>query len=98
MTPPEASRPPVIETVRRWVWSGRLDARREGGHLLMARTDVEAFAARGGSAVISLARWAQSARTARDGAGDTRPGPTAADLVLEDRARRSGPAGNRGGR
>jgi len=84
------------ETVRRWVWSGRLVARREGGRLLVARDDVEALA-RHQPAVLTLVQWAERARIAR---GTVRPGSgrTAADLVIEDRAARSGAQVARAGR
>ena len=76
------------ETVRRWVWSGRIGARREGGRLLVARGDVEALA--GAGRTLSLAAWAEQARNARKGAGADGSRATAADLVIEDRAGRSG--------
>src|SRR5438445_645163 len=34
----------TTETIRRWVWSGRLPARKRGNRLVMARKDVEALA------------------------------------------------------
>lgn len=75
------------ETVRRWVWSGRLAAQRRGRRILVSRRDVEALAgvgARGGP--MSLGEWAQRAQTSRAPAG---LGVSAAELVLEDRAQRS---------
>jgi len=77
------------ETVRRWVWSGRLAARREGNRLLMARADVEAIAAREGRTLTSLATWAVRARAAREATGARASGSSAAELVIEDRAQRS---------
>jgi excisionase family DNA binding protein len=78
------------ETVRRWVWSGRLAARKQGNRLLMARADVEALAKSEGRAVTSsLAAWADRARAARAAAGANGSGRSAADLVIEDRGRRS---------
>jgi excisionase family DNA binding protein len=71
------------ETVRRWVWSGRLASRRQGNRLLVARADVEALAGHLDRRVASLAAWAERAAAARGDAG------TAADLVIEDRNRRS---------
>jgi excisionase family DNA binding protein len=73
------------ETLRRWVWSGRLAARREGRRLLVARDDVERLA---GAGSRDLAGWAARARTLQSPAG----GRSAAELVLEDRAARSGDA------
>ena len=84
------------ETVRRWVWSGRLAARREGGRLVVARRDVEALAGRRAVA-MTLAEWAERARSAR-GVAKPGAGTSAADLVIEDRAQRSGPAATRAGR
>jgi excisionase family DNA binding protein len=75
------------ETVRRWVWSGRLAARRRGNRLLVARDDVEALAGDKARAVISLATWAERAATHDD--GETPRRRSAADLVIEDRAHRS---------
>lgn len=86
------------ETVRRWVWSGRLAAQRKGNRLLMARADVEAIAASEGTAPTSLAAWAKRARAAREEAGAGASGSSAAELVLEDRAQRSRPAEARAGR
>jgi excisionase family DNA binding protein len=75
------------ETIRRWVWSGRLQAERRGRQLLVAEADVRALAG-GSDDAISLADWARMARAVRTHAtGPTRR--TAADLVLADRARRS---------
>lgn len=76
------------ETVRRWVWSGRLAARRQGNRLLMARADVEAIA-NPNAAVIGLAEWADRASAARVAARANGSGLSAAELVLEDRAHRS---------
>ena len=73
------------ETIRRWVWSGRLAARHEGNRVLVARADLEAL--RGHADTLTLVAWAELARAAR---GATHgPGVTAADLVIEDRAQRS---------
>lgn len=76
------------ETVRRWVWSGRLAARRKGNRLLMARADVAALAIQRGT-VIGLAEWADRARAARQSAEAGGSGRSAAELVLEDRAYRA---------
>jgi excisionase family DNA binding protein len=86
------------ETVRRWVWSGRLPARRQGNRLLMARADVEAVAASEGNALTSLAAWADRARAARKTAGARVSGSSAAELVIEDRAQRSRAAEPHAGR
>jgi hypothetical protein len=78
------------ETVRRWVWSGRLAARKQGNRLLVARGDVLALV---GSAepdrpVPTLAEWAESVHRLRPSGVVT--GASAADLVLEDRQARQG--------
>jgi excisionase family DNA binding protein len=78
------------ETVRRWVWSGRLAARREGSRLLVARDDVAALAAeRGHIAPPSLAAWAERAQAALGGEGAREGRRSAADLVIEDRRERA---------
>lgn len=76
------------ETVRRWVWSGRLRARRQGNRLLVARNDVEALALSARRPLLTLAEWAERACAART-AGANGAGGSAADLLLEDRAHRS---------
>jgi hypothetical protein len=79
------------ETVRRWVWAGRLNARRHGGKLLVARRDVEDLV-RGTSATttLTLAEWVETVDGQRrvGALGDAGTAATAADLVLEDRGRR----------
>lgn len=77
------------ETVRRWIWSGRLSAMRQGNRLLMARAAVEELAS--GPAVEeppTLRQWAaQAQKQRRSGAlGEEREGTSAADVLLEDRA------------
>jgi excisionase family DNA binding protein len=79
------------ETVRRWVWSGRLSAERQGNRLLLARADVEAVAAGQGEALPSLAEWSDRAHAAREAAGARGCGTSAAQLVIEERAQRSRP-------
>lgn len=74
------------ETIRRWVWSGRLPASKHGNRLSVARDDLERVA---GSAPRSeLAAWAEevAAQKARGTQAEAR---SAADLVLADRRRRS---------
>jgi excisionase family DNA binding protein len=81
-----ASRTP--ETVRRWVWSGRLPAQRDGRRILVARDAVLRIA--GGEMAddrgLTLAEWAAELQ-----ADDSRSAQaqTASDLVLADRAERS---------
>lgn len=77
------------ETVRRWVWSGRLAAQRRGRRLLVARADVEALVGERTRSVVSLAEWAQRAQASPRHIGARHRARSAADLVLEDRAQRS---------
>jgi len=76
------------ETVRRWVWAGRLRAHKRGKRLFVLRGDVEALAGSRGAGLLSL-----SGRMA--GCGEKalrRPatGRSASGLVLADRRERSG--------
>ena len=70
----------TAETVRRWVWSGRVPAIRQGNRLFVARRDLEAL--QHDPPPITLSEWA---------AGIPRPSqteqatPTASTLVLADR-------------
>lgn len=73
------------ETVRRWVWAGRLTARRQGNRLLLARADLDALVRPDDEPALDLAAWA-ALLPASAGSGSG----TAADLVLEDRYRRAG--------
>jgi hypothetical protein len=75
------------ETIRRWVWSGQLPARREGRRLLVDRVALESFA-RTTDAAMGIAEWAEVVGAARQA---RHPGTrtTASDLVLEDRNHRS---------
>ena len=74
------------ETVRRWVWSGRLVARRHGNRLLVPREDVLRLSRGDRTGVASLRAWAaEAASMGRCG----NPGQSAADLVINDRRTRS---------
>ena len=84
------------ETIRRWVWAGRLVARRDGNRLLVARDDVRRLAAgaagaEAGTRSESLEEWAGEV-TAQQAGGA--PGASASDLVLADRAGRVERAGS----
>lgn len=77
------------ETIRRWVWSGRLHATKEGNRLLVPRDAVVAMGGpeapgEAGSSRPSLREWADRVRKGRTG----KRGATAADLVWGDRAGR----------
>jgi len=75
------------ETVRRWVWSGRLKARKAGRHLLVSRQDVEGLgAAAPFQSRMTLREWGELAQRVLN-----RPdtgGRSASDLVLEGRRER----------
>jgi hypothetical protein len=75
------------ETIRRWVWSGRLSARRRGRQLLVAGSDVCSLA--GVSTAIGFRQWADEARAWQASTAAAPSGRSAADLVIEDRATRS---------
>jgi excisionase family DNA binding protein len=77
------------ETVRRWVWSGRLQATKQGNRLYVSRTAVAALVGTNGESPErvrrpTLSEWASRATTSRAGT----PGASAADLVWDDRAGR----------
>jgi excisionase family DNA binding protein len=74
------------ETIRRWVWSGRLPASKRGNRLAVARDDLERVAGRASRS--DLAAWVDqvTARRVGEAQAETR---SAADLVLADRRRRS---------
>src|SRR3989449_11064734 len=74
------------ETVRRWVWSGRLRARKRGKRLFVLRSDLVALADVQGTKHLSLSEWrAMANRVLRR----SRTGRSASDLVLADRRQRS---------
>jgi excisionase family DNA binding protein len=74
------------ETIRRWVWSGRLPASKRGNRLTVARDDLERVASRASRS--DLMAWVDQveAQKAGEAPAETR---SAADLVLADRRRRS---------
>jgi excisionase family DNA binding protein len=77
------------ETIRRWVWSGRLPARRSGRKLLVDRGDVLRIAARGAAAALTLSDWRRLVlQRLRDSARGQEAPASAADLVLSDRRSR----------
>jgi excisionase family DNA binding protein len=74
------------ETVRRWVWSGKLESVKSGNKLFVAKASVLEEAGELATPELSLEQWA--ARLASDRRGRT--GRSARDLVAEDRERRAG--------
>ena len=76
------------ETVRRWIWSGRLPARRHGNKLLVKRGDLDdLIGLRRHDDRMTLADWVnQQSAVRRSGAlGRSSTGASAADLVVADR-------------
>jgi len=87
------------ETVRRWVWSGRVPSIRRGNRLLIARPALDAAAGRDGpgrnlggasagspgptASAPTLAAWAASLPSSRGTAGPS--ATTAADLISDER-------------
>jgi excisionase family DNA binding protein len=77
------------ETVRRWVWSGRLRAHKRGNKLLIARADLARLLDSSGSfGGLSLREWLAAIQ--ESGLKDGARRESAADLVLADRRARSG--------
>lgn len=80
------------ETVRRWIWSGRLSARKRGNVLYIAERDLAGIAAPAETYPPSdrptLASWLAEVDAWR--AASPGDGRSAADLVLADRVERAG--------
>ncbi|HEX5189025.1 MAG TPA: helix-turn-helix domain-containing protein [Streptosporangiaceae bacterium] len=84
------------ETIRRWIWSGRLPAVKRGtsyridvGHLAQVMVDVDTGAAKHAAPNQSMLDWLEE--TAKWKAGlkvKATPGVSAADLIIEDRRAR----------
>lgn len=68
------------ETVRRWVWSGKVSALRQGHRLLIPRADLDGSMKAPEEERLSLREWAASVPRA-----GSSPAPSASALVLEDR-------------
>lgn len=81
------------ETIRRWVWSGKVNAIKYGTKLLVPRVAVAPPAPSEPPHQLTLSEWiawSDGLRSARA----TGPGQSAADLILEDRDERGGRAGD----
>ena len=76
------------ETIRRWIWAGRLPTQRRGRRHVMRKDDVVALIGMADRPATTLAAWASMVRSAAGGAARER-GESAADLVFEDRRLRS---------
>ena len=82
------------ETIRRWIWSGRLAAQKRGNRLMVARQELQRIAA--GAHFPELSEWVKAidSRSGQKASGRAR---SAADLVLEDRRSRSAGEGRHAG-
>lgn len=79
------------ETIRRWIWAGKLPARKLGQSYHVREGDVDAVAARvplPRESTLTLGEWVAQVRTWRAG-NDVSPQAGAGQLVIEDRAQRS---------
>lgn len=82
------------ETIRRWIWTGRLPARKRGRGYRVSQVDLDAVAGgvpalrEAGKAGISLAEWVERVDTWRTHNG-VPPRGGAGQLVIEDRAARA---------
>jgi excisionase family DNA binding protein len=74
------------ETVRRWVWSGKIEAVKSGNKLYVAKAAVLDESGDSSAPGLSLAEWAAQLTSDRRG----RAGRSARDLIAEDRERRAG--------
>ena len=80
------------ETVRRWIWSGRLSASRQGNRLMVARHEIDELLSPDQTRArpLSLAQWATGVEKQRRN-GDlsgTVVAASSSDLILDDRSRR----------
>lgn len=76
------------ETIRRWVWSGRLKAHKRGKKLLIGREQLdEVMNSAGIGETLTLEKWL--AELQRSGVKRGASEQSVADLVLDDRRQRS---------
>jgi len=75
------------ETIRRWIWSGKLPAARRGNRLLVKRDDLR-LASGETAPRLTLAEWAKMARAVKRSRAEP-TGSTAADLIDEGRDERT---------
>ena len=76
------------ETIRRWVWSGRLKAHKRGNKLLIGRAQLdEVMSSAGIGETRTIEEWL--AELQRSGVKRGASEQSAADLVLDDRRERS---------
>ena len=76
------------ETIRRWIWGGRLPSQREGNRHVVRKDDVFALSSTADASNTTLADWL---KMVGHETGDSSQGSaqSAADLVLKDRRLRS---------
>jgi excisionase family DNA binding protein len=83
------------ETIRRWIWAGKLPARKLGKGYQIHERDLDAVAAsvpaprEPGDSEFNLAEWVAAVKAWRAG-NDVLTHGGAGQLVIEDRAERSG--------
>lgn len=83
----------TAETIRRWVWTGRLDAYKRGNKLMIHASELDALlSAKPASTPLSLAQWAATANTRSLPGAAAGTNSSAADLIFEDRRMRAGRA------
>src|SRR5262245_13137019 len=84
------------ETIRRWIWSGRLPATKRGNTYYVDVTHLEEMAVEMGIGVHEhqaapvgrLAAWLAEVDQWKSGLSGSATRPTASDLVIEDRRAR----------
>ncbi|MGH3831948.1 MAG: helix-turn-helix domain-containing protein [Pseudonocardiaceae bacterium] len=83
------------ETIRRWIWAGKLPAHKLGTGYQVHEGDLDAIVAgvsaprEPGNAVLSLGEWVAAVTAWRAGI-DTVSHGGAGQLIIEDRANRAG--------
>ncbi|MGH3479898.1 MAG: helix-turn-helix domain-containing protein [Pseudonocardiaceae bacterium] len=80
------------ETIRRWIWAGKLPARKLGQSYQVRESDLDAIAASVPAPrepELRLGEWVAEVKAWRAG-NDVPPCGGAGQLVIEDRVQRSG--------
>ncbi len=80
------------ETIRRWIWAGKLPARKLGQSYQVRESDLDAIAASVPAPrepELTLGEWVAEVKAWRAG-NDVSPCGGAGQLVIEDRMQRSG--------
>lgn len=83
------------ETIRRWIWTGKLPARKLGRSYQVNESDLDAIATgvpaprESSESELSLGEWVAAVKAWR-ATNDVLPHGGAGQLVIEDRAERSG--------